>query len=371
MTTKQKISLAFSATALALFSGSTACNQKSADNPSPTPPSKVAARKTVLFVEGLPADRAARMKQRREAELKAHPPGGMQPNFMINSSKRWSPGTTVTLAFRGGSTELHRQIARIASTWTSYGNIGIDTGYDIATGRYRTWSLTDTTRAAQIRVGFDAGGYWSCVGADSVSDACARPAETSLNLNGFDEFLPERWDSVVLHEFGHAFGFEHEHQNPQGGCDDEFRWEDDPGYVDLQIEGEFVENNGKRPGLYKWLSGAPNRWERPQVDFNLRSLPNSSAYLRSEFDRQSIMKYEFPAWMFRNGEQSRCFSVRNVDLSVKDVEGMGRAYPRRPQEMMTQVREQLTATSALAAAPVSEVRKMELKTRADSLRTVR
>jgi hypothetical protein len=127
-----------------------------------------------------------------------------------------------------------------------------------------------------------------------------------LNLAGFDTTLPEEYRRIVIHEFGHAIGFEHEHQNPQGGCDGEFNWEK----------------------IYAELCKPPNRWTREMVNDNLRGLPNSTAYLRSQHDPKSIMHYSFDSWMFNQGKASPCYVEPVSDLSELDIAGAQAAYRR-------------------------------------------
>ena len=150
-----------------------------------------------------------------------------------------------------------------------------------------------------------------------------------MNFGGFAQHLPVDWAATVLHEFGHALGFHHEHQHPAGGCDLDFRWEDDLGYKPTKdAYGQYIEDQlGRRPGIYTVLGGPPNNWPKAKVDFNLRQLTNSHAYTVGPFDSRSIMKYYFGAWMFRLGEASHCFSLRNTTLSEQDRIGIANAYP--------------------------------------------
>ena len=48
-----------------------------------------------------------------------------------------------------------------------------------------------------------------------------------MNLGGFTEELPDDWEATVLHEFGHAIGFLHEHQSLNSTCEEEFRWDNE------------------------------------------------------------------------------------------------------------------------------------------------
>lgn len=156
-----------------------------------------------------------------------------------------------------------------------------------------------------IRVGYDQVGYWSMVGQDSIH--LAPQTKKSMNLEAFDVDPPDQVEfrRVVLHEFGHALGLQHEHQNPMSQCESEFDWD----------------------RLYRYFEGPPNYWNKELVDFNMRKI-HEPGLAAEEFDRDSIMLYTFPPDYFVKADASPCFAPSNSRLSEGDRHIMERMYPQ-------------------------------------------
>ena len=75
----------------------------------------------------------------------------------------------------------------------------------------------------------------------------------------------------MLHEFGHALGLIHEHQNPGG----RIPW--------------------NRDVVYDALSGPPNNWSKETIDRNMFQPWDEKETNFTSIDPESIMMYPIPA----------------------------------------------------------------------------
>ncbi|MDN4589329.1 hypothetical protein DBA29_12580 [Xenophilus aerolatus] len=272
-------------------------------------------------------------------------------DFII-SRRRWSAGDTILVAFNGGTPALHAAIAQVATEWGRSANLKFDFG---PPGRPRTWSTADTNYTAHIRIGFNQPGYWSALGQDSLNTVSFPPNEPSMNFERFDvqwpHVMPARWKGVVLHEFGHALGFNHEHQHKE--CFDEIRWE----------AGEAGE-----PDVYQVFL-AWQGWDKAKVDNNLRAIGiGPGVDLASPLDRRSIMLYAMPAAAYIRKERSKCFIAQeNLVLSVQDKQGARQAYPGAAGEVFANAREVVDEAISRAASPLSDAEAGALQTRTSTI----
>lgn len=201
-------------------------------------------------------------------------------------SALWSRGTTLLIGFLDGDPEVHKRVEQVAQEWTKYANL--------------TFRFIDSPASAQLRISFTSGGSWSYVG----TEARAIPAhEPTMNLGWLTPGTePEEYSRVVLHEFGHALGCIHEHQNPAKGI----RWNE--------------------PAVFAHYSGWPNYWSEETTRHNLLETYDKTLTVHSEFDPESIMLYPVPAAHTLDG-----FSTEwNRKLSAKDIDMIRTLYPGRP-----------------------------------------
>lgn len=298
-------------------------------------------RRDDVVLDKMPKSVQASLAERRRF-LQSLPPDAGGLEFRLADLRRWRPGETLTVAFLGGDTHLHRDIAEATRAITDACHINLDFGLDEATGSYRTWSEDDKEYRADIRVSFDRDGYWSLVGTDSVDpkigdpseDEGGRPHQRSLNLGDFTSYRPPDWVGTVRHEFLHALAFEHEHQNMRGPCSADFRWEDDDGYeLTLDTDERAVPDaQGRRPGIYTYLAWFPNYWPKEEVDNNLLTQEDPGAVV-GPFDPASVMLYQFPPIFYRT-ENSPCAPTGDgIELSEGDIRGLRLLYGDRPEDL--------------------------------------
>lgn len=200
-----------------------------------------------------------------------------------SKKKLWRPGQVLRV-YCDCSRSFGEEIVRIANTWNLYGNI--------------SFSLYEQ-RECEIRVGFKrSDGCWSHVGKDALEVATK---ENTMNLGWLYESMADRTElqRVVLHEFGHALGLEHEHSSPMLG----------------------VEWN--RPLVYDYYRNTQG-WTKSDVDWNIFRRLELVDVETTPFDERSIMLYSFPPDFTLNGVG---FPWENSELSEGDKQIVKLLYP--------------------------------------------
>lgn len=219
--------------------------------------------------------------------------------------KLWPNGSTLRISFVGGTTDQHNTVKQFAPQWTDYANLSFDFG---------------NAPDADIRIAFANDGAWSYVGTDAKGIHVSRP---TMNFGWLDE-------AVVLHEFGHAIGLAHEHQNPDQGI----QWNED--------------------AVIRDLSGPPNNWDIATIRHNVLNKYTHDQINGTEFDPDSIMLYSFPkSWTLDGFQAKENDKLSDVEKGFIASEKM---YPGRnvPPEVVELPILELKGTAASIGAPGEE-----------------
>ena len=185
----------------------------------------------------------------RPDNLRMEPLPGPNPTRMgILVATLWPTGTKIKVRFLDGEASVKRKVEERAHTWSDIANIAFEFGDD---------------PNAAIRISFGQEGSWSYLGTVAKQIPKAEPTMNYGWLTPDSE--DDEYSRVVLHEFGHALGAFHEHQNPD---------------VNIPWDKEAVYAYYARQG-----------WSRLQVDRNLFEAYSPDGVRNSRFDRGSIMLY--------------------------------------------------------------------------------
>ena len=192
--------------------------------------------------------------------------------------KRWMNGSTLRVRFIGGTTTQQAKAREQALWWTAFANLQFD---------------FNNAPDAEIRIAFDPNdGAWSYIGTDNRGIALNQP---TMNLGFLD-------GGTAAHEFGHAIGLAHEHQNPAGGME----WNE--------------------ATVIKSLSGPPNNWDEAMIRHNVLQKYRVDQIQGTAFDPDSIMLYFFPGDWVKSGVGTHANNV--LSAVDKAYIASAQAYPK-------------------------------------------
>ncbi|KAI1743165.1 hypothetical protein F4680DRAFT_409354 [Xylaria scruposa] len=208
-------------------------------------------------------------------------------SLCVDTSLLWGEDRPITVSFLGSCT---------TSSFTDEQVKGFvkDGAHDWARGtslRFSFLHANDPNQdQANIRISFQEGGSWSVIGTTSMEFGKA-----TMNLGFKRDVKKGEITRAVLHEFGHALGFHHEHSSP-----------DCPLHLDRET---IMKDNGNFSP--RWFIN------------NFEKLVMSSTIEASCFDIDSIMMYTiWPSW----NEEEACIRAKSI-LSKTDRRMVRKWYP--------------------------------------------
>lgn len=236
------------------------------------------------------------LRRRLNARTRA---GDADLEAVVQKALRWDK-SVLTVCFQDGLEATRQRVAEVANEWVTGTSIRFDFG---ATNATRSCVLAVPS---DIRVSLTGTGNWSYVGKHAMGIAAEK---ATLNLSGMNHgnALTEYDRFLVLHEFGHALGFEHEHQSPEAGCSAEFDW----------------------VALPQVLGSTETEVRQNMMRFDESA--RKSGLVTSEFDVRSVMLYSLPVTAFLNPVTAKCYVAQaNSVLSPLDRAGVRYLYPVLP-----------------------------------------
>lgn len=209
------------------------------------------------------------------------------------TGRKWETGRELRVRFLDGEARMRDRVKYYSSRWMEHANLPL--------------VFCDDPRA-EIKISFkiqamDGGpSARSKIGTDAL--AVKNPDEPTMVLSVLKpDSSEEYFCRKATHEFGHALGFIHEHQNPIGGIP----WDRE-----------------KAIRFYMQSSG----WTEEEVIHNVFRTYGRDLTQFSEFDPKSIMIYPIPREITLGG-----FEVRlNTELSETDKAFAAAVYPKQVKD---------------------------------------
>ncbi|MEZ0610104.1 M12 family metallopeptidase [Fibrella sp. WM1] len=199
--------------------------------------------------------------------------GQIEPDQTLTgeSTLLW-PKKRIEVYFMDDDGQVRDRVLAIANAWKPFSGVQFVRSFDQST--------------SDIRVSFRTDGWWSYIG--TMSTEVGKDSAT-LSLDSLYLYPPDKFRSIVLHEFGHSLGLLHEHQHP------------------------FLEIDWDLPALYKYYEdeyGVDTTWVKENVIHKYESLTG----IYCEPDLKSIMLYKIPPGLTKNA----IVAPEPLDLSVLD-----------------------------------------------------
>lgn len=202
----------------------------------------------------------------------------------------WRDNREIRVKILNGSDKIKRRIKKYAQEWNNHSGVKfvfVESGNsEVRVNVNRTYQT------------------WSCIGTECLA---IPQDQATMNFGWLTDTTQEmEFARVILHEFGHALGFIHEHQSPLAGIP----WNTEKVYAYYQSK-------------YGWTTNDVDRNIFAYYHYTHKKSSHCDGMRMSNFDSQSIMTYAIPASLTTNG----FFTTTNTVLSKSDKEFIAYLYP--------------------------------------------
>src|SRR5215212_3331325 len=235
---------------------------------------------------------------------------------ILATRTKWVNGTVLHYCFFKGSSHFAvpaAQATAIRGAFAKWKAIGIGLEFQ----------EVNQLSEAEVRIGYSTadGSSASAVGRDVLSV----PLNEPTTVYGWD--LRSAYGSgTALHELGHVFGMEHEHQNPFAGI----KWHEQ--------------------AVYDALAQPPNSWDHDTTFHNILEKLSAQQVQGSTWDPDSIMEYEFePGLIDEPQEYDLNGLTPPATLSNADKQWAAKWYPPLTAASITTLQPFQSAAVDLAA----------------------
>jgi hypothetical protein len=205
----------------------------------------------------------------------------------IFTSKYWGPAArTLSVSFmETAAADLRARIVSHMNAWS------VEAGVSI--------TFAETAGTGDVRISREPGGYYSYLGTDVM---LIPPTVQTMNLEAFSMTTDEsEYRRVVRHETGHTLGFPHEH-----------------------MRRELVDRIDPQKAYSYFLQ--TQGWDSQTVDEQVLTALDEADILGTPPDQDSIMCYQLPGSITKDGEPIR----GGLDINATDAAFAGTIYPTAP-----------------------------------------
>lgn len=213
---------------------------------------------------------------------------------VLIKSKQWPQGSVLNVVFLDGDKELHQLVQQIAPLWLDKTNLTFRFFSDLEHAPVQTHIRVSFTLHSGSRLG-------------DHQDYLSKHATMNLHALSLNQLSDRGMQRLILHEFGHALGFEHEYRSGY--------WP----YNDQPIEQIMQECQPKMVLIGFSQSTAVKRCRIVNAPVN-----SDTAYLTA-YDERSIMNYPM-TFLMSDGTTKQI--VPAVKLSLLDRYSIQQWYSR-------------------------------------------